>query len=295
MNDYIEAKIRFTPASTSEAGITLSIEDAQDILSAQLADIGFESFEKNNDLLVSFIPSKLFSRQKLDDTLSEFPFLDTVILDIEKVTEIEGEDWNSEWEKNYFRPYVLAGNKCVIHSSFHKDYPVCDMDIVIDPKMAFGTGHHSTTQLMVDALFNSNLKGKSLLDVGTGSGILAIIASKLGANPITAVEIDEPAYLNALENSELNRCSNIRFILGIISDVQDGQLFDFVLANINRNVILNDLKSYVSHLKDDGQIFLSGFYDKDVEIILDKAESLGLKMNISAVNNDWAIVGLKKK
>lgn len=295
MNDYIEVKIRFTPASTSEAGITLSIEDAQDILSAQLADIGFESFEKNNDLLVSFIPSKLFSSQKLDDTLSEFPFLDTVILDVEKVTEIEGEDWNSEWEKNYFRPYVLAGNKCVIHSSFHKDYPVCDMDIVIDPKMAFGTGHHSTTQLMVDALFSSNLKGKSLLDVGTGSGILAIIASKLGADPITAVEIDEPAYLNALENSELNRCSNIRFILGIISDVEDGQLFDFVLANINRNVILNDLKSYVDHLKDDGQIFLSGFYDKDVEIILDKAESLGLKMNISAVNNDWAIVGLKKK
>lgn len=295
MNDYIEAKIRFTPASSSEAGITLSIEDAQDILSAQLADIGFESFEKNNALLVSFIPSKLFSRQKLDDTLSEFPFLDTVILDVEKVTEIEGEDWNSEWEKNYFRPYVLAGNKCVIHSSFHKDYPVCDMDIVIDPKMAFGTGHHSTTQLMVDALFSANLKGKSLLDVGTGSGILAIIASKLGSDPITAVEIDEPAYLNALENSELNCCSNIRFILGIISDVEDGQLFDFVLANINRNVILNDLKSYVDHLKDDGQIFLSGFYDKDVEIILDKAESLGLKMNISAVNNDWAIVGLKKK
>lgn len=292
MNDYVEAKIRLTSVSHKETDVSLSVEDAQDILSARLADSGYESFEKDGGILTAFVPAKSFDRQVLDKTLASLPFADSINISVEGIKHIEGEDWNSVWEKNYFQPYIFGENKCVIHSSFHYGYPECDLDIVIDPKMAFGTGHHSTTRLMVEALLNTDLKSKPVLDVGTGSGILAIISEKLGAENITAVEIDESAYVNALENSELNGCRNINFILGDIDSVNAMDKFDILLANINRNVILEDLPKYCSRLKPDAQIFLSGFYEEDAGMILDKASTTKLRKNYYASDNRWAIIGL---
>lgn len=295
MNDYIKVTLKLSPApSLGEAGDVLTVDDAQDVLSALLADAGFESFEKDGDRIHCFIPSRLFDPQALAKAVEEFPFTDIIPVETESIEEIVGEDWNSEWEKNYFQPYVFGDNECVVHSTFHKGYPQCPYDIVIDPKMAFGTGHHSTTRLMVGALFNSDIEGKSLIDVGTGSAILAILSEKLKAKRIVAVEIDEAAYTNALENVALNGCSHIEAVLGVIDNVPESEKFDILLANINRNVILDNLEAFVKHLNAGGIMFLSGFYTEDAAIIDCKAKNFSLKEFYSKEDNNWAILGYKK-
>lgn len=281
------------PSGTT--GDVLSRDDAADILSAELAQIGFESFEVTENGMRAYIPSRLFDPDILHQTLLDSFTATKALVEIKETREIEGEDWNKEWEKNFFRPYILGENKCVVHSSFHTDYPKCEYDIVIDPKMAFGTGHHSTTRLMMNALFQSNIKGKSLIDVGTGSAILAILASKLKASVIDAVEIDEAAYLNAIENIKLNNCDNINVILGVITDTDPDKKYDFLLANINRNIITGDLPEYVKRLKPTGSIFLSGFYCHDIDIIDKVAQNLNLQLFHKAVDNDWAALGYKFK
>lgn len=293
MNDYtkIEIKVGLSSPRNVESCPAMTLDDFIDILSQRLADEGFESFQVQDDIVTAFIPSKIYNRNNLtkaiDDT-SLYGFTAEVV-DIEN---IEGQDWNSEWEKNYFEPYVFGNNKCVVHSSFHKGYPVFEHDIIIDPKMAFGTGHHSTTRLMSEALLTMDLKGLSVADIGTGSAILSILASKLGANPITAVEIDEFAYTNALENIELNHCRNINIILGEVGLIPAQKQFDVLLANINRNIILAQLGQYALRVKSSGCILLSGFYHQDVEMILAEASKHGLTKLFINTDKDWAIVGL---
>lgn len=295
MNDYVKVILKMSPApSLGEAGDALSIDDGQDVLSALLADIGFESFEKEGDRLVAFIPKRLFDPLALAKTVEEFPFTNVMPVQTDAVEEIQGEDWNSEWEKNYFQPYVFGDNECVVHSTFHSGYPKCTHDIVIDPKMAFGTGHHSTTRLMVGALFASELEGKSLIDVGTGSAILAILAEKLKAGQIVAVEIDEAAFVNAVENMALNGCTHIEAIEGDIAKVTPDRTFDYLLANINRNVILDNLEAFAAHLAEGGTMFLSGFYTEDSPVIDDRARKLGLREFYSKEDNNWAILGYRK-
>lgn len=283
MNDYIQVNIDFNPVNDIET----------DILNALLCDNGFESFVATNSGVSAFIKKELYNDEIVDAAINLYPFTSTITWNKEL---IEGQDWNEEWEKNYFKPMVIA-NRCVIHSTFHTDYPELEYDITIDPKMAFGTGHHSTTNLIVTELLSMDLADYNVLDVGTGTGILSIVSILHGASKAIGIEIDEAAYVNALENIKLNNVDNQIDILNgdasLISDLHE-QSFDIVLANINRNVILNDIDKYSSVLKTGGRMLLSGFYLNEVEMIETVAEKYSLKKAYVKEDNNWAMLVLVK-
>jgi ribosomal protein L11 methyltransferase len=281
MNDYYEVRFDLSPCN----------EDATDLLAAMLADVGFESFVPDNEGVDAYVKAELYDIEAIRSVITEFPIPDTYITIGSK--RIEGQDWNSEWERNYFQPIVI-GNRCVIHSSFHTDIPKAAYDIVIDPKMAFGTGHHSTTSLIVEQLLDNDLAGKSLIDMGTGTGILAILAAMRGADPVTAIEIDGFAYENAVENVRYNGHPEIKVINGDASALEGIDQADVFVANINRNVITGDLATYAAHLKSGGTMLLSGFYDDDVAIVEDAAKPYGLKAVSVSVKEKWACLKLKK-
>lgn len=253
MSDYYKIDFDLSPKNT----------DAADLLAAFIADIGFESFEATPQGLTAYIQSQHWDKARLDETISDFPMEVTISW---KKELIPHQDWNSEWEKKYFQPLVLGEGRCVIHSSFHKDYPEAGIDIVIDPKMAFGTGHHATTSMMASYLFEQNIRGKRVIDMGTGTGILAIIAKKLHSGYTIGVEIDPDAYENAFENIALNSVEVV-LLLGDASELKGLQPADFFLANINRNIILQDLSRYIGAIKPGAQLILSGFYYDDVPIL----------------------------
>ncbi|MDE6609404.1 MAG: 50S ribosomal protein L11 methyltransferase [Muribaculaceae bacterium] len=279
--------------------VSFTIADGADVLASLLAPAGFESFSTDQEdasVLLAYIPRKLADNNTAAETAASLADITgSISASIDSIEEIEGQDWNEEWEKHYFQPIVVAG-RCVIHSSFHKDYPICPLDITIDPKMAFGTGHHATTSLMARFLLDNDITGKSVIDMGTGTGLLAIIAAMRGASPVTAIEIDPPAKDNAMENVALNGHSEINVILGDASALADVAPADFFFANINRNVILADLQDYAAHLKPDGIMALSGFYEQDIEMLLEAAAPLGLYENSrSTADTGWASLILKRR
>lgn len=281
MNDYVEVRIDLEPCS----------EPMTDVMAAVLADRGFESFVPDDNGLTAYIPKRLYSDSTLDGIDSSIPFDTSISCN---VSEVEGRDWNAEWEKNYFKPIVID-DICVIHSSFHRDIPKVPYDIVIDPKMAFGTGHHQTTTLIIRQLLRMNLNGKSLIDVGTGTGILAILASMRGAAPVTGIEIDGWAYENAVENVALNSHPEIRVIHGDASALENMAPADIVLANINRNIIVGDIDRYAKALKPWGMMILSGFYKADALDIMDAGHKAGLEYHSYETLDDWTTVILIKK
>ena len=281
MNDYVECRIDLTP---------MPGEDATDLLAALLGDAGFESFVPDERGLTAYAPVAVFDSKAVSEALDDFPF-DVQIAVSTKV--IEGQDWNSEWEKNYFQP-IVVGDRCVVHSSFHTDVPKAQYDIVIDPKMAFGTGHHATTSLMLNRLLDMELDGLSVIDMGTGTGILAILAAMRGASPVTGIEIDPFAQVNAVENVALNGHSEIVMIAGDASALKDVDPADVFLANINRNVILNDISTYVTRMKGGGVMFLSGFYTEDVPMVQKAGEECGLVAHGFTSRDNWACVKLVK-
>lgn len=281
MNDYIETRIETTPCD----------ETTTDILAALLADIGYESFVPDSSGLTAYIKKEDFNEDRLGLTLETFPMPGHKFTTAN--TTVEGKDWNNEWEKNYFKP-IVVDDVCVIHSSFHHDFPKCKYDIVIDPKMAFGTGHHSTTSLIIRNLLNADLSGKSVIDMGTGTGILAILAAMRGASPVTAIEIDPFAQVNAVENVALNHHPEIRVILGDASELAGTEPADVFLANINRNIITADLPSYSRSLKPGGTIFLSGFYVNDVDIVKNAAEKEGLVFDGYTEHENWACIKMHR-
>ncbi|MBD5425879.1 MAG: 50S ribosomal protein L11 methyltransferase, partial [Bacteroides sp.] len=190
MNDYTELRLDFTPCNA----------DITDVMAALLADEGYESFVADERGLTAYIRANQYSDAAVDAALEQLPF----DAEVRRSTLlVEGQDWNHEWEKNYFKP-IVVGDRCVIHSSFHTDVPSAEYDIVIDPKMAFGTGHHATTSQVISALLDLDLSGKTVIDMGSGTGILAILAAMRGAAKVSAIEIDTPAWENALENLALN-------------------------------------------------------------------------------------------
>ncbi|MBO4966092.1 MAG: 50S ribosomal protein L11 methyltransferase [Muribaculaceae bacterium] len=278
MNDYISLRVEVGGECTA---------DYTDLLAAYLADAGYETFEPDETGITAYVRAETFDEQVAQNIVAEMPIhLDATL----SHTFVKGRDWNEEWEKNYFQP-IVVGDKCVIHSTFHKDVPTAEYDIVIDPKMAFGTGHHFTTRLILGYLLDADLEGKSLIDVGTGTGILAILAKMRGAARVDAIEIDPPAYENACEHTRLNN-ADVNVILGDASALAPLQPADFLVANINRNVILADLPKYASRLKRDGFMILSGFYEDDVPILEDAAAPLGLRMESKRVENRWTAIML---
>jgi len=280
MNDYTEVRIDMSPCN----------ETMTDVMAALLCEHGYESFVPDECGMTAYIKLEDFDRKVLDEVTAELPFDTSVTVKCETV---EGRDWNQEWEKNYFKPITVDG-KCVIHSSFHTDIPSMPYDIVIDPKMAFGTGHHQTTTLIIRRLLELPLEGRSVIDMGTGTGILAILAAMRGAGPVTAIEIDEFAHVNAVENVSLNHHHEINVVLGDASALAGVEPVDLFLANINRNIIVGDLQVYASRLKEGGTMLLSGFYEDDIAIVLDEARKHGLEYVGHTVLERWSCLELKK-
>lgn len=274
---YLEFKFSTTPCN----------ETVNDVLAALLGEVGFESFVEWEGGLMAYIPSATFDEHNLKSSLDEFPVED-VKIDY-SYTEMEDKDWNEEWEKNFFQPIVI-GNRCVIHSTFHHDVPRAEYDIVINPQMAFGTGHHETTSLIIEELLDSDLKDKSLLDMGCGTSILAILARMRGAKPCTAIDIDEWCVRNSIENIELNRVTDIAVSQGDASALAGKGPFDVVIANINRNILLNDMKRYVACMHPGSELYMSGFYVDDIPVIRQEAEKNGLRFVEHKEKNRWAAV-----
>ena len=239
-----------------------NFEALTDVLSAQLGKIGFESFVSIDTGLEAYISSKLFSVDKIDKLLSVFPFEANISYSYREIQDV---NWNEEWEKNYFKQIVID-DKCCVHSSFHQLDKKYDYEIMIDPKMAFGTGHHQTTSLMIKEILTMNLNNKIVLDLGCGTGVLAILAKMKRASVVKAIDIDEWAYHNAIENVKLNDVDDIKVLHGDVN-LLNHEKFDLILANINRNVLLNDIPKYKLHLNKGGYLLMSGFYKDDIPLI----------------------------
>lgn len=256
-----------------------------EILIAELAELGYESFVENDNGLLAYITEDLFNAELLSSlTIASNP--EHEITFSHKL--IEQENWNETWEKNYFEP-ILIDNQCVIRSTFHQEFPEVKYQITIDPKMAFGTGHHETTSLMIKEILHHDVEGKTILDMGCGTGILAILSSMRGAKDITAVDIDEWSYRNTLENIELNATWNIHVMHGDISIIEDRK-YDIIFANINKNVLLNDIPQYAKNLHKGAFLFLSGFYVTDFEDIDNIARKSDFELIKMEENNKWAML-----
>ena len=282
MNDYTKVKFAVTPNE----------EMATDVLAALLAEIGFESFVPEDEGMSAYVPQALYNEESIANVVAEFPIEGFEIkYDCQF---IEGEDWNAQWEKNYFQPIVL-GEDCVIHSTFHTDVPKARYDILIDPKMAFGTGYHQTTCHMLRAILASDMSGKSVLDMGCGTALLAILARKHGAEKVVAIDIDEFAYENAKENVALNGTPDIEVRLGGADAIKESDSFDYVIANINRNILLMDMVNYVRCMHTGSQIFISGFYTEDMEVLKEEAARHGLRYLDYAENDNWAMMKFVKE
>lgn len=280
MYDYIAVRVTANP----------STEDITDLLASFLAEIEYETFESFSHGMTAYIRSDKFDKVALEEVLANFP----IPTNFSYVTEeIEGQDWNKEWEQNYFKP-ILIDSKLLIRSTFHNDYPSAELQILIDPKMAFGTGHHATTAGMSRMLMEEDMEGKSVIDMGTGTGILSILAKKLGAGETTGIDIDPFAVENAHENGELNSV-DIKWITGDEKTLDQLESADIFLANINLNIIKDNLAKYLTKLKPGGKIFLSGFLTTDKEEMVKIAERNSLNLFKEKQENGWETLGFIKK
>ena len=262
-------------------------ETVNDVVSALAGEIGFESFVEWENGVQAYIQQNLFDEEALKSMVADFPLPDTTIE--YTVVEAEDKDWNEEWEKNFFQPIVI-GDRCCIHSTFHKDTPQTEYEILINPQMAFGTGHHETTSSIISELLEANLQGKSVLDMGCGTSILAILASMRGADPITAIDIDDWCVNNSRDNIALNGINNIIVEWGDANLLKGRAPFDVIIANINRNILLADMAQYAACMHPGSELFMSGFYVEDIPVIQEKAESLGMEFIHHREKNNWAAV-----
>ncbi len=271
-------EIRFAPVPSDEE---------KSILIAELLPFGFDSFNEEEDAVLAYIDSVVFQ----DVPFKEIEFLQNhpeIEYRIEPLGDI---NWNKEWESNY-QP-VLIGGKCFVRAPFHPENPDAQYNILIEPGMAFGTAHHETTRLMALCLMQLDVKGKKVLDMGCGTGILAVLANKMGAISVTGIDNDEWAWRNAIVNFGHNGISAENAVCGDASDIKE-VAYDMILANINRNVLLQDMEMYFKGLLPGGRLMLSGFYRKDKETILEKAMATGLQFVGDDHENEWTVILLKK-
>lgn len=312
---YLEFTFTTSPAN----------EAISDILSMVLAEIGFESFihtdeldlprvgsvenfpeapifadKADEDTYLAYIQTSLFDQAALDACLENFPLPDVTITYEQK--EAEDKDWNEEWEKNYFQPIQIGdaaeGYKCVIAATFHTNVPEAEYNVRINPQMSFGTGHHQTTAQMIGRILDDEMEDLEVLDMGCGTSILAILARMRGAKHCVAVDFDEWCVKNSIENIAINGLDGIDVYHGDASALapftSEEGFFDLVIANINRNILLADLKHYVRTMRPGAYIYMSGFYTEDVPMLRAHAESLGLTFVDERSLDNWACIKLKK-
>jgi len=264
-------------------------EQGSDVLIAQLSEIGFESFVENEGGFCAYIKEEDFNDTELNEIISSYK--DIFKINFSKKI-IAQQNWNEEWEKN-FEPIEIDG-KCFVRAPFHEPKIGFMYDVIIEPKMSFGTGHHNTTQLMIGVLMGLDVKNKSLLDMGCGTGVLAIVAAMMGAKPIMAVDIDEWSYENTIENAERNGVKNMVIEKGDVNSLAVKE-FHTILANINKNVLLKDMGAYVNSLETGGNLMMSGFFETDVNEISEKAKELGLSFLEKRKSGEWAVLHFVKK
>lgn len=277
MSKYIELKVTVNPA-----------EPWSDLLAHELGGIGFESFTFDEKGFQAYVNEQAYDEGQLKLVFEQYGAQCEITYDQH---ELKVENWNEEWEKN-FAP-VMIGKECIIRAPFHDPAPEYDYEILMSPKMAFGTGHHATTYLVAAQLLKMDLQDQTVLDMGCGTAVLAILAEKRGAKGLLAVDNDEWAYANALENIDLNDCHEITAVHGDAA-ILEGKQFNVILANINRNILIRDMAEYNNALTPSGALIMSGFYEIDLPIILRHAETLGFTNVEHAVRDQWTMVHLVK-
>ncbi len=277
--DYNKITIRINPFE----------EWLRDVLTAQLGEIGYDSFLETETGVEAYIPVAHYNENSLFQVIKSFE--DDFSFEISNEI-IKSQNWNEVWEKNYFKP-LLINNECIIRAPFHADYPRAKYEIIIEPNMAFGTGNHETTTMMIETILKNDMENRNILDMGCGTGILGILAAMKGAKKVTAIDIDEWSYTGAKENARLNKIENMEVKLGN-ARLLGNEKYDIIFANIHKNVLINDMPAYSEVLETGGLLVMCGFYSEDIPEIKARAENLGLKDNSFKSNNNWVAYSFKK-
>ncbi len=264
-------------------------EDFREILIAELAEVGFDSFLETDQGIDAYIEEGAFDRKLYREVIDKY--LEPANITVQEGL-MEKVNWNEEWEKHY--DPIQVAESVYVRASFHVAKPEIEHDILINPKMSFGTGHHATTFLMLSFQLTLDHKFKKVLDIGSGTGILAIMAHKLGASKVEAFDIDEWCVENGNENFDLNGMSTVKMGLGTVREVAPKDIYDIVTANINKNVLLDELDVYTGLVKQGGNLLLSGFYKHDIDDIEKKANKEGFRLISTKDKDDWAALILEK-
>ncbi len=271
--DYIQVSITGIP------------DGEREILMAQLAELGFESFTETDEGVQGFVPVNLFNEAEVNSWLQKYGATSGIFYRTEL---IKAQNWNAIWESEY-EPVIIDG-KCMVRAPFHQPMPGMLYDLVIEPRMSFGTAHHETTSLMIGMLMEEEINGKRVLDMGCGTAVLAILAFKMEARSVVAIDNDEWAHDNARDNIVRNNCEKVEVLQGNASSIAP-PAFDVILANINRNILLRDIPVYTNFLAPSGVLYMSGFYEEDLEAVTAVALAAGLSYIKHKVDNRW--VGVK--
>lgn len=271
--DYLELKVNLDPAYS-------------EILMAELGQLEFESFVEEGRLLSGYIQKQKYDSESIRSILRQY----SDQIKSHEVILVPRQNWNKNWEESY-EP-IIVDDRCAVVASFHKLSKKYDYEVVIDPKMSFGTGHHETTHQMISNLLTLETEGKSVLDAGCGTGVLAILASKLGANKVVAIDIDDWAVENSNENTLVNSCDTIEVKLGTVKE--EHQQFELILANINKNVLVEESSKYCSLLQKNGKLLISGFYQSDGRELIQIFENLGLTVQNQTIRNNWSCILFSK-
>lgn len=281
---YFEVDFQLSPLS----------QDACDILAALTADAGFESFEEMQHGIRGYVQQPLLDRQALEDIVNNFPIMGTNI--IYTINKAEDKDWNEQWEQEGFEPIIVGNNRLAIHDGRHLPSQPADISVEIDARLAFGTGTHETTQMICEWMLDMPMKGLRVMDAGCGTGILGIVALKLKASHVTAYDIDEWSSDNTRHNAVINRVdSQLSVYCGDASllDTKTAD-YDLVLANINRNILLNDMPRFCQIMKQDAKLILSGFYTEDIPLLEARGKELGLTLTGAKNRDKWASIIMQR-
>lgn len=281
---YFEVDFQLSPLS----------QDACDILAALTADAGFESFEETQHGIRGYVQQPLLDRQALEDIVNNFPIMGTNI--IYTINKAEDKDWNEQWEQEGFEPIIVGNNRLAIHDGRHLPSQPADISVEIDARLAFGTGTHETTQMICEWMLDMPMKDLRVMDAGCGTGILGIVALKLKASHVTAYDIDEWSSGNTRHNAVINRVDSQLSVYCGDATLLDSKTadYDLVLANINRNILLNDMPRFCQIMKQDAKLILSGFYTEDIPLLEARGKELGLTLTGAKNRDKWASIIMQR-